>query len=232
MRLLLVRVLLQLAWSVGGHRDEVDGLPRLVGADLGDLIGLLRPGDVVLLGNNGLLSHVAVYVGDGEIVHALATERTMRGRWGALADALRRAFGAPEPNVGVVREALAGFVDRFERDTWLVLRWPDLTADELGRGLRRVLELVGRPYDYGFRDQNEAWYCTEVVDAFLRAAVGDRTPAWSRRRVRVPLLLDTEVVEPVALLESGAFAVVGANAAASVNYGRHLPTAGDQPARA
>jgi hypothetical protein len=224
-RLFLIRVLLKVLWSVGGHRDEVDGLPRLKAEDVKGLLDRLIPGDFVLLGNNGVLTHVAVYVGEGDIVHAMATEKTMRGWTGALADAVRRVLGAAEKNVGVLRESLTGFLERYERDTWVVTRFPGLGADELERGRSRVGALVGKPYDYGFKDTNEAWYCTELVDEFLRAAVGDRAPSWVRKDVRVPLLLDEKVIEPVALLQPGLMRVVAGNRAALANYREQLASA-------
>jgi hypothetical protein len=221
----VLRFLLKILWSVGGHADAVDGLPRLTGASVEPALPRFRPGDFVLLGNNGRLTHVAVHVGAGELVHAMATEKTMRGWWGSLVDALRRGFGARESDVGVVREPLARFLERYERDTWVAVRCPDLPEEARDRGLERVLSLVGRPYDYGFRAGNEGLYCTELVDEFLRAALGERAPELERTRHRVPLLLDEQVIEPVAVLKHPALGAVAANAAARANYAAWLEMA-------
>jgi hypothetical protein len=218
----LLRIVLKIGWSVGGTGDAVDGLPRLSSRDLEPLLVALGPGDFVLLGNNGLLSHVAVHVGERRIVHAMATEKTMRGWLGSLVDAFWRMFGVREPNVGVVEEGLVGFLERFERDTWVLVRHPTLTAEERDRGLAHVRALVGRPYDYGFRDANEALYCTEIVIEFLRAALGARAPVLATRRARVPLLLDEQVVEPVAVLDHPDLRVVAGNDAARRNYAKQL----------
>ncbi|MEZ5397976.1 MAG: hypothetical protein R2724_35135 [Bryobacterales bacterium] len=223
LRTLLVRVFLKVAWSVGGDSDAVDGLPRLAGPAVDALLAVLRPGDIVLLGNNGALTHVAVAVGDGEIVHAMATEKTMRGWLGSLSDAVRRALGGREQHVGVLRESLRGFLQRYERDTWIVVRDPQLDEAATARGVARIGGLVGLPYDYGFELDNEAWYCTEVAVAFLEAATGQR-PVLATRRVHVPLLLDQQVLEPVALLEAPGLQVVAANAAAGAKYAALLPT--------
>lgn len=220
MRTFLLRVLLKIGWSVGGVAE--DGLPRLGARDVQPLLAALGPGDFVLLGNNGLLSHVAVAVGEGRIVHAMATEKTMRGWLGSFYDALWRALGTAEPNVGVVEEALLAFLERYERDTWVIVRHPALTDDERGRGLAHVRGLVGRPYDYGFRDANEALYCTEIVVEFLRAALAERAPRLQTRRVRVPFLLDAEVVEPAVVLDHPELRVVAGNDAARRNYARQL----------
>jgi hypothetical protein len=222
MRTFLLRVLLKIMWSVGGKADEVDGLPRLSGPAVEPLLRALLPGDFVLLGNNGLLTHVAVHVGDGEVIHAMATGKTMRGWLGSMWDAVKRLFGADDGRIGVVRESLPAFLERYERDTWVVVRHPSLTDDARMLGLTRVQGLVGKPYDYGFKTDNEAWYCTEIVDAFLRASLGDAAPALVPKRVKVPLLLDEDVIEPVAVLESPALTVVAANRAALTNYGPRL----------
>lgn len=214
LRTLILRGFLKVAWAVGGASDAVDGLPRLEGPAVDELLGVLRPGDLVLLGNNGGLSHVAVAVGGGDIVHAMATEQTMRGWFGSLRDALARLLRTTERNVGVLREPLAGFLARYERDTWVVLRARGLTDEGAAKGLARIGGLVGLPYDYGFKIDNEAWYCTEIAVAFLEAALGE-APALQPRRVRVPLLLDEAVLEPVALLLADGLEVVGSNAAAA-----------------
>jgi hypothetical protein len=226
-RTLVLRAFLKVAWSVGGDGDDVDGLPRLTGESTGALLALLRPGDLVLLGNNGGLSHVAVFVGDGAIVHAMATGETMRGWLGSLRDALARLLRTTERHVGVLREPLAEFLERYERDTWVVVRARGLTDEGAAAGLARISGLVGLPYDYGFKIDNEAWYCTEIAVAFLEAAL-DEAPTLKTRRVRVPLLLDEAVLEPVALLDAPELDVVGANDAAASRFGARLSS--PQPA--
>jgi hypothetical protein len=230
LRTILLRILLKISWSVGGKRDAIDGLPRILStAGLAPLLGVLQPGDLVLLGNNGRLSHIAVYIGAGEIIHAMATEKTMRGWLGSMRDAIGRSLGTIERHVGVLREPLAGFVDRYERDTWMVVRANGLDSERIGRGMTRIGELVGKPYDYGFKADNEAWYCTEIAVAFLEAALG-RPPTLTARRVHVPLLIDEAVIEPEALLDAEGVSIVGANRAADSRYGERLRTAGVAPA--
>lgn len=231
LRIAVLRALLRVAWSVGGHRDEVDGLPRLHPEDVEAIRPHLRPGDIVLLGNNGRLTHVAVHAGDGHLIHAMATEKTMRGWLGSLWDAAWRALGGEERQVGVIDESLPAFLARYERDTWVILRHEGLVGDALERGLERVRALVGRPYDYGFRLGDEAWYCTEVVDELLKAGLGEAAPAIPTVRHRVPLLLDEEVIEPVALLHTPGLQVVAANEAARRDYAQHLAEAPVLPLR-
>jgi len=221
----VMRFLLRAAWSRGGAADTIDGLPRLHGKDAGPFVERLRPADVVLMGNNGRLTHVAVYVGDGAIVHAMATEKTMRGWMMALWDALRGLFRLHEPHVGVVEEPLAAFLERFERDTIAAVRHRRVTAENTARALAHVRSLVGRPYDYLFARRDDAFYCTELVEEVWNAALGAGAVALPTRRVRVPLLLDRDVIEPEVVLGVPDTDVVAANRAALVRYAAAAGTA-------
>jgi hypothetical protein len=223
-RVFLIRILLKLSWSVG--RARVRGFARLRSTDLGPLFEVAQPGDAVLMGNNGELSHVAVYAGQGEIIHAMATEKTMLGWWGSLVDGLRRAFGGQEAFVGVVRESLGGFVDRYDRDAWVLMRARGMSLADRDRAMAKVESLVGHPYDYGFQAGNEAWYCTELVEVFLTEAQG-RAPVIRKTRAYVPLLMDEEVMEPVALLDTDGLVAVSANDAARAVYGAKVTSPGD-----
>jgi len=50
---------------------------RLRGADIrADVLPNLKPGDTILCGNRGSVSHALVYIGDGKVVHSMATEDT------------------------------------------------------------------------------------------------------------------------------------------------------------
>jgi hypothetical protein len=98
-------------------------------------------------------------------------ERPHRARDGDREDdarlarlALRRALALARdgPAARRCRRRGAPRVPRALRaDTWVVVRHPALTDDERARGLEHGRGLVGRPYDYGFRDANEALYCKE-----------------------------------------------------------------------
>lgn len=222
LKTLLLRVLLKIAWSVGGHADHIDGLPRITASGAEPWLSALHPGDLVLLGNNGRLTHVAVHAGAGDIVHAMATEKTMLGWWGSLRDAIKRFLGAGEQNVGVVRESLAAFLDRFERDTVVVVRTPNLTPETVQRALSLLQSLVGQPYDYGFRTDNASWYCTELAQLYLDETLGKGAAPIPPKRVRVPLLLDEDVLEPEAILAVPGLTAVLANGAARVHYAKHL----------
>jgi len=216
----LLRILLKLSWTVGGKSDAQDGIPRVLGPDIEPHLARMHPGDVVLVGNNGGLSHIALHVGSGQIVHSMATEKTMRGMIGSLIDAIKRMFGWSDDSAltGVLEEPLAGFFDRYERDTWLILRHEQLLPEQAARGVAHARTLIGKAYDYDFEADDDEYYCTEIVLEFLSAALGDTAPQFAKKKTRVPMLLDTEVVEPIAVLHSGALTPVLGNAAARISY--------------
>ena len=219
----VLRFLLKIMWSIGGHTDHVDGMPRVYGADFRPVLDGMRPGDVVLLGNNGVLTHIGMHVGEGSLVHSMATEKTMRGWLGSLWDALLRLIRHEGSRTGVVEEPLLGFLDRFERDTWVILRHPSVDDDAAQRGITHIRGLLGKSYDYDFSPDDDEYYCTEIVDEFLRAALGERAPRFATTHHKVPMLLDQHVLEPVAVLKHADMEVVAANSAATVSYAMWVP---------
>lgn len=218
----ILRFLLKIVWSIGGHSDEHDGMPRLTSGDAERVRAHMEPGDILLIGNNGGLSHVGVHVGHGILVHSMATEKTMRGARGALWDALLRPFRPAEQLTGVVEETLDAFVARYERDTWILLRRPGLDGSRIDAGIAHIRTLIGKDYDYDFTDGDDEYYCTEIVLEYLWAAEPDTAPEFDRAHHRVPLLLDALVVEPIALLHSPALRAVAANAAALNGHAEHI----------
>ena len=219
------RLLLKILWSIGGAGDAIDGLPRLRGSEFRASFSKLLPGDLLLLGNNGVASHVAVYVGEGRIVHSMATEKTMRGWRGSLWDALLRPWRwlwGQRDQTGVLEESLDGFVDRFERDTWIAVR-AGFEHGERQAGIDHIRTLVGKAYDYHFEDGDDHYYCTEIAVEYLHAARPEQgRPSFDTRLVRVPGLLHSHVIEPVALLDGDGLVVVAANQAAAERYGNYL----------
>lgn len=209
-----MRFLLKLGWSVGAGGD--DEYPRLYSADLGDLPSRMVAGDVVLLGNGGGLSHVAMSTGGGMMIHSMATEQTMRGWLGTFWDAFRRPWWwltGREEKTGVIRETLGDFLDRYERDAYCVLRRPGLDEAQRARGVERLESLIGKAYDYDFSHGDDEYYCSELVVEFFEAALGEKVDV-EMKAVKVPLLLDRQVIEPIVFLTSGDLALVEASPSA------------------
>lgn len=213
----IMRQLVKLSWSVGAPADDY---PRVIGAEMEQLTGRLTPGDLILMGNGGTLSHAGLYLGNGELIHSMATDQTGRGILGSAQDALTRPFHGLtgyEEQTGVIREPLSGFFDRFERDAYAVLRREGLKQQQIETGLKAVIRLVGKPYDYDFSPGDDEYYCSELVVLFLESAEG-HCPEFDTVPVEVPGFLRGRAVEPIAFLMSGYFAVILANDAARDRY--------------
>ena len=130
---------------------------------------ILQPGDLICNGSLGATGHVLVYVGDNEknepqIIHAMATQYEGRSFIQRLFDWFRViGLGWNPDKIGVIKEGLAEFVDRYVRDTIIVVRDPRMNPEMRERFLRRIAELIGQPYDYNLSPKHEGYYCTELV---------------------------------------------------------------------
>ena len=130
-----------------------DNVPPIAGAELQGLIAKLQPGDVLLCGNDRSFVHGALYIGQGQIIHSLATQPDMHDRFR-----------------GVVQESLAAYTARSERDTFVVLRPRGVTPASFARALNYARQQVGKGYDSLFLNaSDEKLYCTELVWKALRA---------------------------------------------------------------
>ena len=207
----VLRLLLKVMWSVGANSTR----PRLFGPDAAAICDRLVAGDILLLGAGGNCSHVAVYVGDGRIVHSMATEKTGRGMWGSLNDMLARPWRwllGKRDQTGVIGERVADFFDRFARDTWVGLRVTGVQPDGVVAGVAHVTGLIGKQYDYDFSAGDDEYYCTELVVEFVEAALPQPLrPTFQTRAVRIPGLLNTHVIEPASLLETEGFERIAGN---------------------
>lgn len=220
----IVKFILGILWSIGGKSDAEDGLPRLGSRDIQPILKDLKPGDIVLNGNNGGLSHAAMYVGDGQIVHSMATNDTMRGTQGSILDSIKRMFGfGPEnPKTGVFKEGLGEFFDRFERDTYVVVRRDDLSDEQVSKGVDKIHGLIGKGYDYDFSAGDDEYYCTEIVIEYLDAALGKKDSTNFETEHHDYKILSTDAVAPEGILKHESLTPVIANAAALGEFSERL----------
>lgn len=139
--------------------SPADNVPPVSPAELQGLLARLQPGDVILCGNDQSFVHGILYLGQGQIVHSLATQPDM-----------------PDKFRGVVQESLATYVARSERDTFVVLRPKGQTPASLAPALNYARQQVGKGYDSLFLNaSDEKLYCTELVwKAFGKVARGPR----------------------------------------------------------
>jgi cell wall-associated NlpC family hydrolase len=64
-----------LDYRLHGIRTPRDALPQ---SQHGQLVTTRRPGDLLFYASNGLVHHVSIYLGDGEMVHAPHTGSVVR----------------------------------------------------------------------------------------------------------------------------------------------------------
>lgn len=135
---------------------------------------LLLPGDILISGIGGVATHVSLYVGKDKagvptIVHAMATPKTQQS-YPMLVVNVFESLLISKGKVGVFEESLGGFFERFQRDTYFVLRDPKLTDEMRARGIAKARELIGAGYDYDVNQSNDSLYCTELMIHHLRGA--------------------------------------------------------------
>ena len=222
----LMKFLIKLVWPVGGGEDDI---PRVMGKDIELAVKDMKPGDIILNGNNGGLSHAAMYVGDGDIVHAMATEKANLGvlgsLWNTISMPVKKLFGATE-KIGVIKESAAEFFERYPRDTYVIMRDPQITPEQASQGVAKIESLVGKDYDYDFSAGDDDYYCTEIVMEYLEEAKGkENAPIFTTTHEKYPGLLDRQIVDPKNMLVSSALEPVIANDAAQRNFSDNLGAA-------
>lgn len=129
-----------------------DNIPPISPAEVQQLLTQLQPGDVLLCGNNNSFVHAALYIGNGTIIHALATQPNPK-----------------ENYVGVVKETLLNYTQRINRDRFVVLRKPGLTSQDVQNMSQYAHQHIGKGYDSLFLLRTEdRFYCTEFVFQALK----------------------------------------------------------------
>lgn len=220
-------------WGFGlGDVDEDPAAPaRLTGDDLRrDVIPHLQPGDIILMGAGGNVTHAAIHLGDGQVIHSMATEKTQRSFWGRALDVVAEPFrivgeltGLKERRQGVFQEGIDAFTDRFYRDSYVVLRSPEMTPEAAARGIAYAQSLIGTGYDWDIAPGNDTYYCSEVVAAFYRETLGVKAPRISARPYTEHSMMRREgIVDPLDLLQSPDLSAVMANEPAMANYPTRL----------
>lgn len=130
-----------------------DAVPPISAQENQALLATLQPGDLILCGNDGSFIHGALYVGNGKVVHALATQPDMTDRFR-----------------GVVEESWQTYTQRSDRDTLVVLR-AQLSSADLQRVIGYARAQKGKGYDSLFLNaSDERFYCTELVWKALQQA--------------------------------------------------------------
>ena len=166
-------------WRLKGDAQHFDNrllrsgdiLPLLESSGPGG--ALLQPGDILISGIGAIATHLSLYTGKDEngsprIIHSMATPATQQSYFQLVYNAIRSLWD--KGRIGVFEEDLGEFFDRYERDTYFVVRDPKMTAEMRAKGIARVQALVGRSYDYDMNQNNDALYCTEIGSELIRGA--------------------------------------------------------------
>lgn len=126
---------------------QVDQVAPASPEEIKSLMARLQPGDVILCGNDGSFVHSALYLGEGQIVHALATQPDLHNDF-----------------YGVVKESLLAYTQRSARDTFVVLRPKNIRASDFQKAAEFALAQRGKTYDTLFlMHAGDRFYCTELV---------------------------------------------------------------------
>jgi len=147
---------------------------KITGEDFLAIQSILNVGDVLLTKTHGELtnilipgdwSHAMIYVGDGSVVEAI-------GR-------------------GVSRRSLPVAV--LSKDRICVLKPLFATPEQMVLASEFAIKQIGKPYDYDFKSNNKAFYCSELVYASYNEATGGETPFKLRESFGVPTAIPDDI---------------------------------------
>lgn len=215
-------------WFSFGLGEVKDPAARITGQHFSEVVlPRLRAGDVILCGGeDGHQTHAIVYAGEGKIVHSMATEKTKRSVLRRIGDTLAAPFialaeltGLKKKRRGVIEEQGAEFFDRFFRGSYVVLRSPLMTPERAFAGAGHVRAFLGARYDHNLLPGNGDYYCTEIVEEFMRAALGAEAPRVGARPVDYGFLMQRRaVIDPENFLQTPDLQPVIASANARKYY--------------
>ena len=112
-------------------------------------------------------------------------------------DAGEKLFGATE-KISVIKESAAEFFERYPRDTYVIMRDPQITPEQASQGVAKIESLVGKDYDYDFSAGDDDYYCTEIME-YLEEAKG-KNAIFTTTHEKYPGLLDRQIVDPKNML--------------------------------
>lgn len=148
---------------------------KVNGNDFMQISQLIKPGMVILTKTYGELtnllipgvwSHAGIYVGDGKIVEAIGS--------------------------GVVEKDLAEFL--LTKDKVCLLE-PYFVENQfqMDNAARFARSKVGFPYDYKFKSNNKAFYCSELVFASYHHATGGLSPFELRETLGIETAIPDDI---------------------------------------
>ncbi|PKL75393.1 MAG: hypothetical protein CVV27_15625, partial [Candidatus Melainabacteria bacterium HGW-Melainabacteria-1] len=157
-----------------------DANPPIDSKELNHLKAALKPGDIIMSGNNGSFIHGIVYVGqdpelqaqlekkwqlapgslngEGMILHSLAADH------GADVELNGQKFHQPAGGTGVIIDTIERYNARNPRDVMIAVEVKGTTEADRQAVIAEGKKMIGRGYDNGFNTFDDRdIYCTEFV---------------------------------------------------------------------
>ncbi len=180
-----------------------DNLPPIESKELDNLKATLKPGDVIMTGNNGSFIHGIVYVGqdkqlqadlekkwklpagslngEGIIMHALAADHS------AEIELNGKKFNQPAGGTGVIIDTIERYNARNPRDVMIAVGVKGATEADRKAIIEEGKKMLGRGYDNGFNTFDDRdIYCTEFIYKATLAAPDTKIEISTQRHPLIP----------------------------------------------
>lgn len=180
-----------------------DNLPPIDAKELNNLKANLKPGDVIMTGNNGSFIHGIVYVGqdkqlqadlekkwnmpagtlngEGIILHSLAADH------GAEVEINGKKVQQPAGGTGVIIDTIERYNARNPRDVMIAVGVKGATEADRKAIIEEGKKMIGKGYDNGFNTFDDRdIYCTEFIYKATLAAPDTKVDIPTQRHPLVP----------------------------------------------
>lgn len=160
--------------------SPADKIPAIEKKELDNLTSKLKPGDIIMTGNNGSFIHGIVFVGQDKelqtkleqkwhlapgtldkehmIIHSLAADHA------AEMELDGQKFTQPPGGTGVIIDTIERYTGRNPRDVMIAVEVKGATEADRKAVIAEGKKMLGRGYDNGFNTFDDRdIYCTEFV---------------------------------------------------------------------
>jgi len=176
--------------TVMGANAAADNLPPVDKKEINNMKSHLKPGDIILNGNDGGFIHGILYVGkdpqlqqqlekkwnmpkgalkdEGIILHSLVVDEDKEIENNGKKEVIKAG------GTGPIIDTIERFVQRHPRDAMIAVAPKDATDKTRKEAIDKGKEFVGKKYDRGFNTfDDKEMYCTEFV---MKAWLGTSNP--------------------------------------------------------
>lgn len=176
--------------TIMGANAAPDKLPPVDKKEINNMKSHIKPGDIILNGNDGGFIHGILYIGkdpklqaqleqkwnlpkgslkdEGIILHSLVVDEDKEVEMNGKKESIKAG------GTGVIIDTMERFVQRHPRDAVIVLSVKGITEKERQEAIETGKKFVGTKYDRGFNTfDDKEMYCTEFV---MKSWLGTSTP--------------------------------------------------------